>query len=158
MIICGIQRCNSNNSVFAFTYLPRFPSGYCQLGCTARTVTLMQFISSLMFSKLYLNSSSRSKKRKSKFEPEQKFKIYPEKKRIKKSSRPILESELRSSSLNQALKSHKYLSRNRFSRKKKLIKKIPSPQNTRQRIVSSVIKRRNICCLNYSPKNFVLPK
>ena len=84
MIICGIRRCNSNNSVFAFTYLPRFPSGYCQFGCTARTVTLMQFISSFMFSKLYLNSSSRSKKRKSTFEPEQKFKIYPEKKRIKK--------------------------------------------------------------------------
>ena len=59
MIICGIQECNSNKSVFAFTYLPRFPSGYCQLGCTARTVTLMQFVSSLMFSKLYLNSTSK---------------------------------------------------------------------------------------------------
>ena len=58
MIICGIQRCNSNNSAFAFTWLPSFPSGYCKLGCTARTVTLVQFISSLMFSKLYTNSNS----------------------------------------------------------------------------------------------------
>ena len=61
MIICGIQGCNSNNSLFVFTYLPRLSSGYCQLRCTARRVTLMQFVSSLMFSKLYLNSNSNSR-------------------------------------------------------------------------------------------------
>ena len=47
-----------NNSIFAFNYLPSFPSDYYQLRSTTRTVTLVQFISSLMFSKLYLNSNS----------------------------------------------------------------------------------------------------